>query len=532
MIRKSLTILFADVEGYTSRTGKHTRQEHEQFITDLQAFIKEKAKEKHGNFIKSMGDGFMLSFESPTDAVACGLNIQKHISLEHSILQKHDNLSFRIGISTGEVMIDDSGDTYGEAVNIAARIEKFAQVKEVYISESTYLSMNKSEFNGVSLGAQKFKNVSQTVNVYRAFEGRADILRNLQRPIQKKHLNAALKITVVLIVVICAAFLIRTFSSPKSNSPGIDIHAQLEQMLNDKDLPGVIKRVNEILQKDPHRGDLYIFAGEASYMLKNSKKAEFYLLKAIEHDPYNPVPYNILCELYANKRQYDKAINYLAEYLSMDINAVDKKIAINRMQELEQLKKDRLAAPGQPNNNQNLFVLSNVQSQDQGTQQPTQDQSNVFQTVYFSSEDDTIDAGVFKQDNEQALFGKHRDPDNIQEIKEQVLPYMQEGYFAPARHVLEEAEQKHANNPQFLIFSGRMYLKMSDHGKAEEMFIRAKDMNPDNPIVYIELSKVYEQARDYHASLNMLEEFIAREKDDNKRQKAERRLEDLKQQVQ
>ena len=136
MLRKTLTILFVDVQGYTTRTGRQTREQHENFIVELQAFIKKQTREKNGNFVKSMGDGFMLTFESPTDAVACGYNIQKQISIKNASTFKRENLvRFRIGISTGEVMVDDSGDVYGEAVNIAARIITPLKSLQVYLRD-------------------------------------------------------------------------------------------------------------------------------------------------------------------------------------------------------------------------------------------------------------------------------------------------------------------------------------------------------------------------------------------------------------
>jgi class 3 adenylate cyclase/tetratricopeptide (TPR) repeat protein len=525
MIGKTLTILFADVKGYTSRTGKHTRQEHEQFIIELQSFIKTQAEQNNGNFVKSMGDGFMLTFESPTNAVACGLSIQKHVTRQDSTLKKHAHLSFRIGISTGEVMVDDTGDAYGEAVNIAARIEKSAQVGEVYISEATYLSMNKSEFNGVNLGAQRFKNVSHPVNVYRAFEGSADLIRNLQRPIQKQHFYSASKILAVLVIVIAGLFLIRSIGLKQNRHPENDIHVQLEQLLEGKEFNQVIKTVHQTLQQQPHRGDLYIFAGKAAFMLKQYKKAGNYLQKAIEHDPDNPEPHYILSELYANLRKYDQAISALADYLSKDIDTVDRQMAINRMKELEQFKKQLFSSSFDQHDNQNLYILSVAQPQDK---QPAQDRSDILQTVYFSSENDTVDAAAFEQEHRQPHIGEQNDDEALQSIKNRVLPFIKQGDFPPARQILEQAEQKLAQNIRFLIFAGRMYSNMSDYGKAEEMFNKAKDAAPENPVSYLELSRIYEQAEEYQASIDMLEEFIIREKDDMRRQKAKKRLDFLK----
>ena len=72
--------------------------------------------------------------------------MQREIDQRNANVLNQDNfIKFRIGISTGEVTIDEHGDVFGDAVNIAARIQKFAEPHDVYISEATYLAMNKSE---------------------------------------------------------------------------------------------------------------------------------------------------------------------------------------------------------------------------------------------------------------------------------------------------------------------------------------------------------------------------------------------------
>ena len=113
----------------------------------------------------------------------------------------------RVGISTGEVNIDERGDVFGDAVNIAARIEGFADPNGVFIAESTYLAMNKSEVNAMDLGPQQFKNVMQEIRVYRIM-GDQISMSPLQTKEQKntlpssyKHLGIGLACGVLLAMV-------------------------------------------------------------------------------------------------------------------------------------------------------------------------------------------------------------------------------------------------------------------------------------------------------------------------------------------
>ena len=168
MQNKTLTIMFVDVQGYTSMTAQQTRDEQQLFAKEINAFIEKNVTEKMGKLVKTMGDGFLSTFESPTDAISCGKNMLVQIERRNaSIMNENNFISVRIGISTGEVGVDETGDVFGDAVNIAARIQKFAEPNEVFISETTYLAMNKAEIRALDLGPQKFKNVLQEVRVFK-----------------------------------------------------------------------------------------------------------------------------------------------------------------------------------------------------------------------------------------------------------------------------------------------------------------------------------------------------------------------------
>lgn len=204
-----LTVLFIDVQGYTSRTARQTRQENELFVKEMKLFIEKHCKDKGGTFVKAMGDGFLLTFESPTDAVACGRDMQIEVEQRNAHILNEDNLiRFRIGISSGEVNIDDAGDVYGNAVNIAARIQKFAEPNGVYISESTYLAMNKCEIKALDLGPQRFKNVVREVRVYKVLKDLSGESAQVTRKGPKPNKVALIIGATLVIVIILSMFVL------------------------------------------------------------------------------------------------------------------------------------------------------------------------------------------------------------------------------------------------------------------------------------------------------------------------------------
>ncbi|MDD2999384.1 MAG: adenylate/guanylate cyclase domain-containing protein [Candidatus Riflebacteria bacterium] len=168
MKNQLLSIVFVDVQGYTRRTATQSREDNEKFVSEIRDFVTQHLEKHEGQLVKTMGDGFMASFISPSNAVQCGLEMQKKLESRNANVMNPDHfVRFRIGINTGEVSIDDHGDLFGDAVNIAARIESFAEPNEVFISEATYLAMNRNEFGTVDLGPQNFKNATREIRVYK-----------------------------------------------------------------------------------------------------------------------------------------------------------------------------------------------------------------------------------------------------------------------------------------------------------------------------------------------------------------------------
>ncbi|GAB4271231.1 MAG: hypothetical protein Kow0029_08690 [Candidatus Rifleibacteriota bacterium] len=168
MENRLMTIVFLDMQGYTKRSAQQTIEEMKLFHDQMFKFVSEIVERWNGIMVKTMGDGFMVRFDSPTNAVRAGLEIQKKLDARNAQMMNPDNIvRFRIGINTGEVGIDENGDLFGDPVNIAARIQTFADCNDVFISEATYLAMNKNEFGAVDLGAQELKNATREIRIYK-----------------------------------------------------------------------------------------------------------------------------------------------------------------------------------------------------------------------------------------------------------------------------------------------------------------------------------------------------------------------------
>lgn len=166
METKTLTIMFIDLAGFTLRTSRIPRDKFLELLNRYENIVEPVVSEFKGNIIKKIGDAFLAAFESPTNAVLCGIKIQDALFKYNQQAQKIYNLNVRIAINTGEVHLRDN-DVYGEAVNIASRLEKTAKINDVYFTDSVYLSMNKAEIPSIFIGEKRFRGIPRMVKIYK-----------------------------------------------------------------------------------------------------------------------------------------------------------------------------------------------------------------------------------------------------------------------------------------------------------------------------------------------------------------------------
>lgn len=124
------TILFTDVEGSTALTEALGDKAARDLLRAHEAIVRESLDLHGGTEIKTIGDGFMVSFPSATRAVECAIAIQRGLEQRKGDVQ----LNVRIGINAGEPLAEGE-DLYGSSVNKAARIAGEARGGQVLVSD-------------------------------------------------------------------------------------------------------------------------------------------------------------------------------------------------------------------------------------------------------------------------------------------------------------------------------------------------------------------------------------------------------------
>ena len=164
---RTLTIMSTDLVSSTATTVALSRADFDQFRVRNDQIIPAVIASASGEIFKSLGDGYLASFESSTNAVLAGLRIQDQLRSLISTQHLDDRFTIRIGISSGDVAID-AGDRFGVPVILATRVQSIAPPGSVYMTESVALTMNRNEASQKDLGYISLKGFDEKMRVFEA----------------------------------------------------------------------------------------------------------------------------------------------------------------------------------------------------------------------------------------------------------------------------------------------------------------------------------------------------------------------------
>jgi TolB-like protein len=172
--RRLTAILAADVAGYSRLTGMDEEGTHIQLKEHRRILVDPKISEHRGHVVKNTGDGMLAEFSSVVDAMHCAVEVQRGMSERNTGVPQEKRIEFRIGINVGDVIID-SGDIFGDGVNVAARLEGFAEPGGICVSGRVKeYAQGQLDLAFEDAGEQQLKNIARPVWVYRVrLEGAA-----------------------------------------------------------------------------------------------------------------------------------------------------------------------------------------------------------------------------------------------------------------------------------------------------------------------------------------------------------------------
>lgn len=161
----TVTIVFTDIVGSTSMTERLGDRRAQELLRIHNEIVRRNTAENGGVEVKSMGDGFMLTFQSARRAVAATIGIQRELA-EYNSEHPEAPILVRSGMSVGEPIREEQ-DLFGKSVILAARVSSKAEGGQILVCQIVYALVNATgEFEFNEVGQFELKGITDTYTLY------------------------------------------------------------------------------------------------------------------------------------------------------------------------------------------------------------------------------------------------------------------------------------------------------------------------------------------------------------------------------
>jgi TolB-like protein/class 3 adenylate cyclase len=166
-LRKLATIFCADVVGYSRLIGVDEEGTLAARKSQLDELIEPIVVSHSGRIIKTMGDGILIEFSSPVEAVRSAIEMQRGAARRAYGIADDRRLAWRIGINLGDV-IAEGADLHGDGVNIAARLEALAESGGICVSRTVRDQVrDRLTVTFIDMGEHQVKNIARPIRCFR-----------------------------------------------------------------------------------------------------------------------------------------------------------------------------------------------------------------------------------------------------------------------------------------------------------------------------------------------------------------------------
>ena len=171
------TILFTDIVGHTEMMQRLGDVKGRDVLREHERVTRETLKHHRGDEVKTLGDGFMASFGSLTQAMDCAIALQRAFDVALTPPTGHpspsrgegasgdEQIAIRIGLNAGEP-IEEDGDLFGATVILASRIAAKASGGEILVPETVRGLLSGKNFLFSDRGEFAMKGFDDAVRLY------------------------------------------------------------------------------------------------------------------------------------------------------------------------------------------------------------------------------------------------------------------------------------------------------------------------------------------------------------------------------
>ena len=159
-----MVALNADVVGY-SRLVADDLEATTATMDEYRDLAESRVNENGGTLVNFVGDNFMAVFADTMDAIRTAIAITTEIETRNATLDSSRRTRFRMGLDQGVVAVS-GGDYFGDALNIAARIQAIAQPGGISVSGRVYQALDEPSLRFRPIGRRRLKNIPEDADIY------------------------------------------------------------------------------------------------------------------------------------------------------------------------------------------------------------------------------------------------------------------------------------------------------------------------------------------------------------------------------
>lgn len=189
-IQQEMTVMFADIRGFTARSEDMTPAECFGFVNRVFSALCPVVRGYHGYIDKFLGDGFLALFpRAATDAVEAAVAIQRRLA-ELNARSEGPAVRLAIGLHSGVVMLGTVGESermeatvLSDDVNVAARVAALSKVYDVgvVLSEATRARVDVAAWEMRSIGVVQLHGKRCEVGVFELVDAESDAVQARKR---------------------------------------------------------------------------------------------------------------------------------------------------------------------------------------------------------------------------------------------------------------------------------------------------------------------------------------------------------------
>ncbi|RZL74642.1 MAG: adenylate/guanylate cyclase domain-containing protein [Rhodococcus sp. (in: high G+C Gram-positive bacteria)] len=158
-----IVVMFSDIEGSTARNEELGDRGWVKLLEKHNKLIRKHVDDHGGHVVKSQGDGYMIAFSDPAEAVRCGVEVQEALQKNPD---RWDRIRVRMGVHVGS-SVRRGDDLFGLNVAMAARVANQAEGGEILVSEPVRDAIARAD--GLTLGTPRdveLKGMSGSFQLY------------------------------------------------------------------------------------------------------------------------------------------------------------------------------------------------------------------------------------------------------------------------------------------------------------------------------------------------------------------------------